>query len=105
MTPAEMIAHAELLREDLAAKRRQLTTMGPVRRAHLVVQINALSNRVEEILRTVRAMEEPSGDGPAAGLAAAGVVPCVDPLADVIRQPESLGNLAPMSGNLGPEVG
>jgi hypothetical protein len=51
MTRSELVAHADRLTGLLSAKRSQIedATMGPVFRAHLLLQIDALSDRVNEI--------------------------------------------------------
>ena len=53
MTEAELAAHADRMAELLTAKRHQIENerMGPDHRAHLLLQIDALTLRVDEIQR------------------------------------------------------
>lgn len=58
MTEPELAAHADRMADLLEAKRRQIedATMGPVFRAHLLLQVDALALRVEEIRRQCEKM-------------------------------------------------
>ncbi len=101
LTPDEMREHALNLGDLVAMKRREIMgdkAMGPASRAHLLYQIGALQDRVDEIIRTLGATA-PSGSA-AAGVSLPGVAPSIDPLPEVIRQPETGGNLASATGDL-----
>jgi len=51
MTPGELLEHAERLQADIDVKRHQILSSGCTasRRAALLYQINAMSDRVDEI--------------------------------------------------------
>lgn len=103
MTPEELADHAGRLRDLLEAKRHLLeqTTMGPVHRAHLLVQVEALEHRVDQIMWTVERM---LSDRNAAALDLPGGGPGIRPLADVVPEAEPVSNFAPPAGQLLPEV-
>lgn len=78
MTEPELAAHADRMAELLTAKRRQIKDeeMGPDHRAHLLLQVDALTLRVDEIKRQcekMRAQTVAAGDAWRAREAAADV--------------------------------
>jgi hypothetical protein len=82
----ELIEHAGRMRELLKAKQNLVrhNEMGPVTRAHLVVQVSALSARVDQILRQCEAMV--SGCDASAVLEGTGMRPGVHHFAHVVSQ-------------------
>jgi hypothetical protein len=60
MTRSELAAHADRMAGLLEAKRHQIDNaeMGPVSRAHLLLQIDALTLRVGEITRQCEKMRD-----------------------------------------------
>lgn len=99
LTPEELYEHAERMRDLIASRQHRIEadmSMGPASRAHLLIQLNALQDRVDEIIRTLGA---PQSSGPAPGLVLPGVSPRVDPLSEVLRQTEIPGNLPAASGD------
>lgn len=65
MTEVELAGHADRMTELLTAKRHQVENerMGPVSRAHLLVQIDALTLRVDEIRRQCEKLRGHSPEG------------------------------------------
>lgn len=107
LSPLELADHAERLREHLVSKRHLIleTTMGPVHRAHLLVQIEALQNRVDELIWEAAGMAPPSvGTAASADLPTAlvlpGVPPRVEPVPGVVLQPQLLRSLPAATGDL-----
>lgn len=108
MTPEELADHAERLRYLIEVKEHQVadkaTKMGPACRAHLLVQLEALRGRVDEILRAAADLSAASG-GPAAGVVLAGVVPGVDPLTVVVGEAQAARDLPAAPGDLRAQIG
>lgn len=103
MTPQDLWERTVRLRGLVELKRHEIaadSTMGPVTRAHLLSQITALQDRVDEILLGAVDLIVPLGGGLPAGLPFPGVVPGIEPVPDVIGQPEPSGGLPAAPGDL-----
>ena len=83
MTALQLYSHALDLRELLEGKRHLIeqTEMGPDSRAHLLFQIEALSNRVDQLMWESDALRVQERT---AGFDLSRSMPGVDPLPEVI---------------------
>lgn len=91
MTPQDLWERTVRLRGLVELKRHEIaadSTMGPVTRAHLLSQIMALQDRVDEILLGAADLIGPLSGGLPAGLPFPGVAPGIEPVPDMIGQAE-----------------